>query len=581
MIIGVVLLVSSGAAYLASLRATRLNKDVVFGQNQIGLLKNTLSTIQTMEGGERGFLLTGSESYLQPYKAGLLKVELNLQRWKDKGIAEEDMKELVPAIKAKLQELNQMIELRRTQGFDAAQAKFNAVGHIFQDDIRSIIERIEDKLQGELAAIKAKSELAYSIREWTFLLGGILNLCFLIWACRRIWVLIRLQQSAASEVQHAKDQVEEASRAKDAFMAMLSHELRTPLAPVMAILSSFEKESLPESLRQPIEMMRRNITLEARLIDDLLDLTRLTRGTMTLSRQRVDMHDLARETLDMFEAEIQEKELQLVVKLKAENAFVNGDATRLQQVLWNIVGNAVKFSGKRGRLEIQSGNPDSETFEISISDSGIGISKETIQRLFRPFEQASYHEGRMYGGLGLGMAISKRLLDLHGGDISVQSDGPGTGSSFSVRLPVSGIEEPVAPAVPKTQAPVASKFSILLVEDHSDTAEALRMLLTKSGHQVAISGTVRDALEKLNEASFDLLLSDLGLPDGTGLDLIRQVREFSQIPAIALSGHGMAQDIDACMKAGFDHHLTKPLSIQELRKEIQNLRKMEPELVQG
>jgi hypothetical protein len=258
--------------------------------------------------------------------------------------------------------------------------------------------------------------------------------------------------------------------------------------------------------------------------------------------------------------------------LGAPKTVLEGDATRLQQVMWNIVGNAVKFSDPGGRIHISTANPAQDTLEITIEDHGIGISKETVQRLFRPFEQASYHEGRMFGGLGLGMAISKRLLDHHNGTISVHSEGRGTGATFVVRLPVmESTSIPARPAsIPLLKAQNVRK--ILLVEDHRDTAEALRTLLMKSGHSISLATSVQAALALLQNEQFDLLLSDLGLPDGTGLDLIRHLREFSNMPAIALSGHGMSQDVNACLHAGFDAHLTKPLSIQELRDKIQEIR---------
>lgn len=369
-------------------------------------------------------------------------------------------------------------------------------------------------------------------------------------------------------LREAKEDVERASREKDLFLAALSHELRTPLSPVLAILSEWDGEStFPESLKTDLKMIRRNVTLEARLIDDLLDLTRIDRGTLSLNLEKVNLHDLVASTLTIYDAEIQAKSLNMRVQLEATKPWVTGDPVRLQQVLWNIVGNAVKFTPAHGTLTLTSHHPKEDIVVVQVADTGIGISAKTMEHLFQPFYQGGYQEGRKFGGLGLGMAISKALIEKHQGRIVAESEGRSQGSTFSIVLPVAG-SGPLPALKPAADTGVLPPLALLLVEDHTDTARSISALLGKRGHNVGVAGSVEEGVAFIRRQPVDLIISDIGLPDGTGVDFIRRVREFSQTPAIALSGHGMKEDVERCLAAGFTSHLTKPASIQQLVKEM-------------
>ncbi|HWE04686.1 MAG TPA: CHASE3 domain-containing protein [Tepidisphaeraceae bacterium] len=362
----------------------------------------------------------------------------------------------------------------------------------------------------------------------------------------------------------AKDEAERASRAKDQFLAMLSHELRTPLTPVLATLTAWEaSEDLAPAFISDVQMVRRNVELEARLIDDLLDLTRIAKSKLSLTLEVSDVNELIQSVAGMYQSDIHAKGIQLTMDLGAERHHVDGDPGRLQQVFWNILKNATKFTPIGGSIKIKTTN-ERESVVMTFTDSGIGIDSELLGRIFQPFEQGAGDFFRKSGGLGLGMAISKSLVDCHGGRITATSDGRGKGATFTITLPTVP-----PPAARKAETVAASKddsrrLRILLVEDHADTANAMRRLLAGLGHSVEVGQNKASAIEKMNTTPFDLLLSDIGLPDGTGIELIREIRQRHRIAAIALTGFGMDEDIAKCKEAGFDAHITKPVNFQKL-----------------
>jgi signal transduction histidine kinase/ActR/RegA family two-component response regulator len=382
------------------------------------------------------------------------------------------------------------------------------------------------------------------------------------------------------ELREAKEAAEAANIAKDNFVATLSHELRTPLTPVLATLSAWEKApEFPPSLRDEMQMVRRNIDLEARLIDDLLDLTGIVRGKFTLNLETLDVHELMRTVVSMYRGELETGRFKVTQRLEAANCIVRGDPGRLQQVFWNVLKNAVKFTPGGGQIELSTRNDAQGHVQVLVRDSGLGISAEALTRLFRPFEQGSDEIVKRYGGLGLGLTIARSLLIAHGGEIAAQSDGLGRGATFILTLPFV-VSKPVKPVL-HSGTPAKSNgaaqgrtFRLLLVEDHADTARVLARLLGSNGHTVEVASSVREAMEAFNGGGkFDFLVSDVGLPDGSGVDLIRQIRQQLGlgIPAIALSGYGMEEDIARCKEAGFDDHVTKPVNLQKLEATIQRV----------
>jgi PAS domain S-box-containing protein len=392
------------------------------------------------------------------------------------------------------------------------------------------------------------------------------------------------------EVTAAREAAEAASHAKDQFLAVVSHELRTPLTPVLASAMALEDDpELPESLRPTMQMISRNVELEARLIDDLLDLTRLRRGRLSLRRIPVDAHKVLRDALAMCDSDIFAKQLEVSLALAAANPLVEADAPRLQQVFWNILRNAVKFTPTGGRLDLRTRN-DNGGLIVELRDTGMGVDPVEIDKLFEAFEQGEAEDGiaRRYGGLGLGLAIARALVEAHGGRLSAESEGQGRGTCFTVTLPASNLPRAATPIGSNDGEPNRDPqpLRILVVEDHPDTQSVMRRVLHSMGHVVRTAGTVEEALKELERSSapagadgngkgndsFDLIISDLGLPDASGLDLIREIRQRDPaIPAIAISGYGMEDDIHQSRQDGFNHHLTKPTNIQLLAALIQQI----------
>ena len=373
------------------------------------------------------------------------------------------------------------------------------------------------------------------------------------------------------ELLAAKETAEAGNRAKDNFIAMVSHELRTPLTPVLATLNLWEmKEDLPADLENDVQMLHRNVELEARMIDDLLDLTRMSRGILSIRPEVVDVHATLHQLVSLHDSEIQGKRLNLSMQTGAKRHFVQADATRLHQVIWNILRNAINFTDYKGSLGIETAD-EGEQIAITIRDSGVGMSSETLSRVFMPFEQADRARSEQYGGLGLGLSISYALAKQMGGTLTAESEGLGKGSQFTLRLP-SLKEGAVAPRPAKPAPKTTSKRKILIVEDHLDTALALTRLLKLKGHEVQTASTIQAARAAFQNGGIDLIICDIGLPDGTGYDLLKAIRAKSNIPAIALTGFGMSADIDRAMQAGFDSHLTKPVDISRLETAIAQVR---------
>lgn len=384
---------------------------------------------------------------------------------------------------------------------------------------------------------------------------------------------IEERKHAEEELKNAKEAAEAASKAKDHFLAVLSHELRTPLTPVMTTIETLElDDTVPASMRPFLATIRRNIELEARLINDLLDLTRITRGKLELQLRTVDLHATILSVLEICRAEIEKKQLKLSIKLQANKYFVQGDSARLQQVLWNLIHNAVKFTPAHGTLQVTS-EMQNGRIAIHIIDSGIGIASEVLPSIFDPFEQGDYTITKQFGGLGLGLAISKNLVSLHNGVLSAASAGKDQGSTFTLMFEVTEptIQEEIRSALTSETVTASGKKKILLVDDHIDTGNALRMLLERRGYEVSTASSVESAFGLAIGSDFNLLISDIGLPDGTGHDLIQKISSVQPVKAIALSGFGTDQDIQKSKDAGFIAHFTKPFSFPQLEKMIKEI----------
>ena len=379
------------------------------------------------------------------------------------------------------------------------------------------------------------------------------------------------RKQVEEDLRRAKESAEAANAAKDHFLAIVSHELRTPLNPILATASFLEtSREVPPEMREHIAAIRRNVEQEARIVDDLLNLTRLQRNKIELHFEAMDAHAALRNTLAQFQQEIEGKGIDVLLALRARQYHVWADPGRIQQVLSNLLSNAVKFTPEGGQVTLRSSNPPGGRLRLEVTDTGIGIEPDVLPRLFSPFEQGERTRVRRYGGLGLGLVISKGIVDLHGGTLAASSEGRDRGATFALELATVALMEEAKPAQPAAPRP-AGKCSILLVEDHADTLLIMVRVLKSLGFTVIPAKSVAEALDAAANRDFDLLVSDIGLPDGSGLDIMRTVRERYGVRGIALSGFGQEEDVVRSREAGFAEHLVKPVNFQMLESVIRKV----------
>jgi signal transduction histidine kinase/CheY-like chemotaxis protein len=373
----------------------------------------------------------------------------------------------------------------------------------------------------------------------------------------------------------ARVEAEAANKAKDRFLAMLSHELRTPLTPVLASVELLDQE-LGSETNFAVAVIRRNVELEARLIDDMLDLTAITQGKLNLSLEIVDAHSVLHGALEILRPEIEQKGVKISFNLNAAEHFVEADSARLMQVFWNLIKNATKFTPDGGEIKFSSRN-EAGKLVVDVIDNGVGIGREFLSRIFESFEQGERQVQGGQGGLGLGLAISKAIVDAHQGELTANSQGRGCGTTMTLRMRVVAppafllAEQHLTPEQSSSAIPPSHPLRILLVDDHKDTVFTLKRLLTRLGYEVATAESFHDALELAATKSFNLLVSDIGLPDGNGLDLLKQIREHQRIDGIALSGFGMEDDLRKSREAGFADYLIKPVNLDRLQAAIRQV----------
>ncbi len=373
------------------------------------------------------------------------------------------------------------------------------------------------------------------------------------------------------ELRRSLVEAQRANAAKDRFLAVLSHELRTPLNPVLMAASAMETDpNLPIEIRADISMIRRNVELEAKLIDDLLDLTRIANGKVQLQRKIIDAHDLIEEAVAVVRGDPSGEQPPIDLKLEAGQHHINGDPARIQQIFWNLIRNAVKFTPSSGSVTVRTENPGEDQLRVSVIDTGVGIAPEALSKIFHAFEQADANFSHTFGGLGLGLAISNALAEMHGGSLRAKSEGRDQGASFIFEVPCA--EAAAAALLPAPHEPIESdRRRILLVEDHPTTATLMARLLRKRGHEVKVAHNKGEAILAGRAETFDILISDLGLPDGTGYEVMAALRGETPIVGVALSGYGMESDVAQSVAAGFRYHLTKPVDAQKLYQTIKQI----------
>jgi PAS domain S-box-containing protein len=389
--------------------------------------------------------------------------------------------------------------------------------------------------------------------------------------------------SARAKVQEASRMhltaLELANKTKDEFLAALSHELRTPLSAISSMLEVLElqhdlgnmSDVQPSELdNSGLALIRRNVQILVSLINELLDLTHISRGDLHLELATVDAHHAIGDALRDLAAQLKAKRLDLRVNLRAEFRHIKVDGPKFHRIITNLIGNAIKFTPIEGKIRVTSTNAPNDDLVIEISDSGIGIEVGSISRIFSPFEQGDASVRRRFGGLGLGLSISRSLAEAHGATLEAESEGRDNGATFRLRFKT--LQMFAGEAAPEPAAGPVASMHILLVEDHADTRRCLHRLLESRGHRVRSADDAQSAIELSKREKFDLLIADVGLPDRSGLELLHELRQREpELPAIALSGYGMPQDAGKSKEAGFFEHFVKPVDLQKLHAVINML----------
>ena len=394
------------------------------------------------------------------------------------------------------------------------------------------------------------------------------------------------REELLASAQAAQAEAEKANRLKDEFLATLSHELRTPLTAILGWAEMLGKSQLaPVTAQRAVEVIRRNARMQVQMIDDLLDVSRIVTGKLSMTVQPVDLGTVIIAAVEGMRPAAEAKEIRFQLQLDSPAAQVSGDPARLQQVAWNLVSNAIKFTPKGGRVLVRLERVDSQV-EVAVSDTGRGITPEFLPHVFDRFRQADSTTTRVYGGLGLGLAIVRQLVELHGGTVRVESAGEGQGATFTVSLPlaaVRGAAEDAEALRPQSFTPSdydcppqLGGLRVLVVDDEADTCELLQTVIESCGARVRTANSAAAALGAMAEESFDVLISDIGMPEEDGYSLIAKVRALGagrggDIPAAALTAYAGEEDRIRTLRSGFQIHVPKPVSPNELVAVVANL----------
>lgn len=384
---------------------------------------------------------------------------------------------------------------------------------------------------------------------------------------------------AEQKLEAARFELEKSNHAKDMFLATLSHELRTPLTPILGwarIMQDYNSDGTVTE--QGLQAIERNARLQAQLVDDLLDLSRITMGKIELACAPVDLNEIVRRALETVQYRIESQQIDLHLNLTTTSLLTYGDATRLEQVIWNLLTNAVKFTPLGGQITVRTQLIGNDC-RIVVSDNGIGIESHILPLLFEPFKQGDSSITRRHGGLGIGLAIAHSLVQMHSGKIVAHSAGAGQGASFTVTLPLYHLS-----AVKPLETQDAARalrldgVKVLVIEDSEDTRELLGVVLKSYGCQVELAETVSQAWELALARKPEVIISDIGLPEADGYELARQLRQtpgFERTPMIALTGYAMDVDRQKAYESGFDLHLPKPIDPETLVRTVYELHQRE------
>ncbi|MDQ3101263.1 MAG: PAS domain S-box protein, partial [Bacteroidota bacterium] len=375
------------------------------------------------------------------------------------------------------------------------------------------------------------------------------------------------------ELRMKTEQLEDADRRKNEFLAMLAHELRNPLAPIASVVTILEFEQLTSTGNDAVKVLERQVGKFSRLINDLMDISRITQGRIQLQKQRIDLRQVLQGVLNAAGPMIREHEHQLEVNISNEPLWLQADPTRMEQVFENLLNNAIKYTESKGNIWLTADHVDGWV-AVRMRDNGVGIAPELLPKVFDLFQQSEQTLDRAKGGLGIGLTIVKNIVDMHGGIVEVFTEGIGKGSEFVVRLPTEKAATNIRPVEPELVAQGRKMLRILVVDDNPDAANMLAVLLRIKGHEVNTAFCGYDAVDAAIEMKPQLLFLDIGLPGLDGYQVARRLKERSDMQRmvlVALTGYGQMEDRQRAREAGFDHHFVKPVKAEDLDAVIRAL----------
>jgi signal transduction histidine kinase/CheY-like chemotaxis protein len=552
----------------------------------------TLRLIVDQETGIRGYLLTGAPEFLGPYTLGAGQVTQALadlrHQVRDDSAQAVRLTGLRAAVEAWQGEARLSVELASAGAAGrgrASQLPRLREAKARMDEIRDRIDAISDDERDDLtvrqqAFLHASRYLVWGGGSLVLVLAALVAFVLRrqISAIERIYRQALTEREASEQRERrARGQAEAANRTKDEFLATVSHELRTPLTAMLGWARLLRGRPADEArTERALEAIERNAVAQARLIEDLLDVSRIVSGKLRLDLHETDLHKVVEAAIESVRPAMDAKRIRFQMMVDPSGADVLGDPNRLQQVIWNLLSNAIKFAPKEGKVTVSLARVNSHV-ELTVRDNGRGIDSEFLPRVFQRFAQEDSGESRAHGGLGLGLAISRHLVELHGGTIEAASEGPGQGATFIVKLPILPVarkaEGNVHPSLSRDMRlespPELEGLKVLVVDDEPDTRELMLTTLAESGCEVRATASVGEAMEAVAAARPDVIVSDIGMPGENGYELVRRLRRLppeqgGRIPAAALTAYSRPEDRRQALRAGFEMFLPKPVEPAEL-----------------
>jgi signal transduction histidine kinase/ActR/RegA family two-component response regulator len=570
-------------SYRATLSAIESERSVRHSDQVLGELEQTLATLTDAETGQRGFLVTGSEDYLAPYTAAVGAVEEHRNRLRALVAGNPVQGRLLPVLESsiatKLSELEETVAVRRTRGLPAAQAiVLSGRGKVSMDQIRGVVAAMKSEEESARQRRSAESDVSVRLARLVLLASGLVAVAIFALFFYQVRRSLRHRVALFAREQEARREAEQANRLKDEFLATVSHELRTPLNAVLGWARMLREGTLDaKASARGLDAIERNARVQAQLVEDLLDVSRIISGKLRLDPRPADLAGIVESALDVVRPSAEARAITLATVLDPAAGVITGDADRLQQVVWNLLSNAVKFTGKGGRVDVRLQRVDSQ-LELTVRDDGQGIAPEFLPHVFELFRQADASSTRGQMGLGIGLAIARRIVEMHGGTIRASSAGLGAGATFTVSLPVRAIHEaPKASEVPAARGPASLRgIRILVADDQPDGRELVRAALSQCGAEVRTVDSARGALEAVEAWRPDVLVSDIGMPGEDGYALIRQIRGLPADKggltlAVALTAYARVEDRMKTLAAGFQMHVPKPVEPSELVAIVESL----------